>query len=98
MSLRLMSFGFAATTLLVAGAPVFAQNTGVSQNNFQGNTTVGNGNTSVNESKQLYSIQGKKRVGDTAVIQGNGQMNETLGSGNVNINTNSQKLIERYRK
>jgi hypothetical protein len=98
MTLRLVSFGLAAATALIASAPAFAQSTAVIQKNFQGNTTVGNGNTSVNENRQNYSVQGWKRTGDTGIVQDNGQVNETLGNRGVSINTNSQEFIEKYGK
>ena len=98
MSLRLVSFASISALLLIASAPAFAQDrdTAVIQTNTQGNVTTGNGNTSINESKQIFSVKGRIRSGNTGVVQGNAQMNDTQGNNGLSVNTNAQEFKKKY--
>jgi hypothetical protein len=101
MSLRLVSFTSISALLLIAVTPAFAGDTGIIQKNFQGSATTGNGNTSINENKQIYLNNKYSNSGNTGVSQDNAQMHDTQGHGNFNVNQNSQEfqqeLIQKYR-
>jgi hypothetical protein len=96
MSLRTASFGFASALLLLTGVPAFAGDSATVQDNQQTNTVTGNGNTTVNVSKQrATTIQKGRRTGDSGTSQVNTQANDVLGDGNRTVNVNKQESITR---
>ena len=97
MSLRLVSFGFAAALLLNAGAPAFADDAGI-LNNDQGNIITGDRTTGINRNNQTTSTDSTRR-GNTGAAMGNRQTNDIQGNDSYgeNINNQNQKVRRNRR-
>ena len=91
MSSRLVTFGFAAALLLIAGAPAFADDAAVLDSK-QENVTTGNRNNSVNLNSQDAAIDG--RNGNSGVSIRGSQVNDTVGNDSNSVNVGEQ----RYRR
>ena len=102
MSLRLVSFGFAAALLLIAGAPAFADDSAGDSagilNNDQGNIITGDRSIGINRNNQNTSTDSPRR-GNTGAAMGNRQTNDIQGNDNYgeNINNQNQKVRRNRR-
>jgi hypothetical protein len=81
MSLRLVSFGFAAALLMIAGAPAFADDNAVIQNAEAVTVITGDDNIVRSEVTQT-SENNRRRSGSTGVSQTGRANTDIQGSGN----------------
>ncbi len=97
MSLRTASFGLASALLLITGIPAFAGGDSATiLDNQQTNVITGNGNSTVNVSKQRSTTtQRGRRTGDSGTSIVNTQSNDVFGNGNDTVNVNKQESITR---
>lgn len=92
MSLRNLSCSLFALVSL-AGAPAFAQNTGIVINNDQTTVITGSGNSAQSTSSQsVRDSRGSRSTGDTGVSISNRQTCDILGNNNSCINNNTQTV------
>ncbi len=96
MSLRTASFGLASALLLMTGIPAFAGGSATVLDSQQTNVITGNGNSTVNVSKQRSTtIQKGRKTGDSGTSIVNTQSNDVVGDGNDTVNVNKQESITR---
>jgi hypothetical protein len=96
MSSRLVTFGFAAALLLIAGAPAFADgndSAGVFDSS-QENITTGDRNNSVNQNSQDAAIDGR---GNSGTSMRSRQNNDTVGNDSNSVNVGQQKYRRNSR-
>jgi hypothetical protein len=91
MSLRLVSFGFTAALLLIAGAPAFADDSNASIQNAESVTVITGHDNTVNSSSTQTIDNNRRAPGSTGVSQTTRTNTDIQGSGNYVRKTTTQR-------